>query len=68
MRDGISPMLNLTYDYKNANNKTTGQLTKITNNMDGTGAHNRSYTYDNLGRLTQAKGGPVASAAVDAIV
>jgi RHS repeat-associated protein len=52
-------LLNLGYDYAGANGKRTGQLTKILNNLN----HNkdRSYTYDALGRLTQAKGGPAAA-------
>jgi RHS repeat-associated protein len=57
VRGGSTQLLNLTYDYKNAANKTSGRLTKITNNLDGSGAHNRNYAYDMLGRLTQATGG-----------
>jgi hypothetical protein len=54
-----NPILNLSYDYAGANGKRTGQLTKILNNLN----HNkdRSYIYDALGRLTQAKGGPSGS-------
>ncbi len=54
-------LLNLSYDYTNSIGKRTGQLTKITNNLDANGNHNRSYTYDALGRLTQAKGGPLSA-------
>ena len=52
-------LLNLTYDYANANGKRTGQITKILNNLN----HNkdRSYSYDAVGRLIQAKGGPSGS-------
>jgi RHS repeat-associated protein len=57
VRNGSTQLLNLSYDYKNASNKSTGQLRKITNNLDASGAHNRSYSYDALGRLTQATGG-----------
>jgi RHS repeat-associated protein len=51
--------LDLTYDYTNANGKRTGQITKILNNLN----HNkdRSYSYDALGRLSQANGGPSGS-------
>lgn len=50
-------LLNLTYSYLRAGTTTghTGQLTKITNNLDT--QKNRSYEYDALGRLEQAKGG-----------
>lgn len=61
VRNGSTQLLNLSYDYQNAANKTTGQVTKITNNLDGSGAHNRNYAYDALGRLTQATGGVTAS-------
>src|SRR5712692_9941049 len=45
----------LFYDYANASGKRTGQLTKISNNLD----HNkdRGYEYDALGRLQRATGG-----------
>lgn len=54
-----SPFLDLSYDFAGANGKRTGQLTKLLNNLN----HNkdRSYTYDALGRLTQAKGGPTGT-------
>ena len=56
---GGSTLLNLSYDYAGANGKRTGQLTKILNNLN----HNkdRGYSYDALGRLGQATGGPSAS-------
>ncbi|HEX8247055.1 MAG TPA: RHS repeat-associated core domain-containing protein [Pyrinomonadaceae bacterium] len=57
VRGGSRQLMNLSYDYKNAANKTTGQLTKIINNLDTSGAHNRNYAYDTLGRLVQATGG-----------
>jgi RHS repeat-associated protein len=54
---GATPLLDLTYDYTGANGKRTGQLVKITNNLDASHNHDRSYGYDALGRLAQAKGG-----------
>lgn len=50
-----STLLNLSYDYANANGKRTGQLTKVSNNLD----HNkdRGYEYDALARLRRATGG-----------
>ena len=48
-------LMNLSYDYANANGKRTGQLTKITNNLDNN--KNRGYEYDALGRLKRATGG-----------
>ncbi|HXM47655.1 MAG TPA: RHS repeat-associated core domain-containing protein [Pyrinomonadaceae bacterium] len=53
--DTIHPLFDLTYDYANANGKRTGQLTKILNNWNH--AKDRGYSYDALGRLTQATGG-----------
>lgn len=52
-------LLNLSYDYAGANGKRTGQLTRILNNLN----HNkdRGYTYDPLGRLITAQGGPSTS-------
>jgi RHS repeat-associated protein len=52
-------LLNLVYDYADANGKRTGQLTKILNNIN----HNkdRSYIYDAFGRLVQAKSGPASA-------
>ena len=51
-------ILDLSYDYLRPNTSTgrTGQLSRISNNLD----HNkdRSYTYDAVGRLVQATGGP----------
>jgi RHS repeat-associated protein len=57
-----NPILNLSYDYADANGKRTGQLTKILNNLNPN--KDRSYTYDKLGRLTQAKGGPSTGAPI----
>lgn len=53
-RNGTT-LLNLSYDYAGANGKRTGQLAKISNNLD----HNkdRGYEYDALGRLQRATGG-----------
>ena len=52
-------LLNLSYDYADANGKRTGQLKKILNNLN----HNkdRSFSYDAVRRLTEAKGGPSGS-------
>jgi RHS repeat-associated protein len=52
-------LLNLSYDYAGTNGKRTGQLVKILNNLN----HNkdRSYSYDALGRLVQAKGGAAST-------
>jgi len=59
VRGGATTLLNLSYDYTNANGKRTGQLTKILNNLN----HNRdrSYSYDALDRLVQANGGPAGA-------
>jgi hypothetical protein len=60
---GTSPsattLLDLAYDYAGANGKRTGQLTKILNNKN----HNRDrgYSYDALGRLITAQGGPASA-------
>jgi RHS repeat-associated protein len=56
---GATTLLNLSYDYAGTNGKRTGQLTKILNNLN----HNkdRGYSYDALGRLTQATGGAAAA-------
>jgi RHS repeat-associated protein len=56
---GASTLLNLSYDYVGANGKRTGQLKKILNNLN----HNkdRGFSYDAVGRLVQATGGPSAS-------
>lgn len=53
-------LLDLSYDYqRNGSNGTlngkTGQLTKITNNLNS--AKSRDYKYDAVGRLITAKGG-----------
>ncbi|HVQ38640.1 MAG TPA: RHS repeat-associated core domain-containing protein, partial [Pyrinomonadaceae bacterium] len=52
-------LLNLAYDYAGPNGKRTGQLTKILNNLNHD--KDRSYSYDALGRLVQAKGGPASA-------
>src|SRR3989442_8463071 len=52
---GGTTLLNLSYDYTNANGKRTGQLTKILNNLNRD--KDRSYSYDALGRLKVAQGG-----------
>jgi RHS repeat-associated protein len=49
-------LLDLSYDYTDANGKRTSQITKILNNKNHD--KDRSYSYDALGRLGQARGGP----------
>ena len=49
-------LLNLSYDYADANGKRTGQLTKIYNNLDRVNK-DRGFEYDALGRLVRATGG-----------
>ncbi|MEP7339208.1 MAG: hypothetical protein ABI977_15840, partial [Acidobacteriota bacterium] len=58
-RTGVGTILNLSYDYLRSGTITgkTGQLTKITNNLDGTGNKNRTYDYDGVDWLKTAKGG-----------
>ena len=56
---GATTLLNLSYDYADASGKRTGQLRKILNNLNPN--KDRSYSYDTLGRLTQATGGPAAT-------
>jgi RHS repeat-associated protein len=59
-RSGVSnPLLDLSYDYlrQNTSSGRTGQLTKITNNGDASHNHDRSFSYDQIGRLKQAAGG-----------
>ncbi|HEU4768236.1 MAG TPA: RHS repeat-associated core domain-containing protein, partial [Pyrinomonadaceae bacterium] len=53
-RNGTT-LLNLSYDWAGSNGKRTGQLTKITNNLDPN--KNKGYEYDALGRLKRATGG-----------
>ena len=43
--------------------ESVAKVTKITNNLDTSGNHNRSYSYDALGRLVQATGGPFSAPA-----
>ena len=52
-------LLNLSYDYAKVGGGTgvTGQLTKITNNLDNTHSKDRFYEYDALARLKKVKGG-----------
>lgn len=58
-----NPLLDLSYDYLRPNTTTgrTGQLTKITNNLDTTHRKDRGYSYDTLSRLVQATGGPASA-------
>src|SRR5262249_20401762 len=57
VQKGGSSLLDLSYDYTQAATgiQKTGQLTKITDNINNN--RNRNYAYDQLGRLKQAKGG-----------
>jgi YD repeat-containing protein len=50
-------LLDLSYDYLRPNTTTdrTGQLTKMTNNLDASGNKNRQFEYDALARLKAAK-------------
>lgn len=54
-------MLDLSYEYLRAGTSSgrTGQLTRITNNRNDN--RSRSYSYDALGRLKQAQGGPAGA-------
>jgi hypothetical protein len=56
---GAATLLNLSYDYADANGKRTGQLKKILNNLNHD--KDRGYSYDALGRLAQATGGASTS-------
>jgi RHS repeat-associated protein len=57
-------LLDLSYNYLRAGTTVgrTGQLTKITNNLDTSGKGDRAYEYDPLGRLMKASGGAQATA------
>lgn len=50
-----STLLNLGYNYADANGKRSGQLVSITNNLDNN--KSRAYEYDALGRLKRATSG-----------
>ena len=53
-----STLMDLTYDYlrQGTSSGRTGQLTRLVNNLNDN--RSRNYSYDALGRLQQAKGGP----------
>ena len=63
VKRGSTSLMDLTYSYardlsKGSLNGTTGNLTKIVNNLDRN--KDRKYEYDTLGRLIKAKGGVAA--------
>lgn len=59
VRGAGTKLLDLSYSYTRAGTTTgrTGQLTKITNNLDTSGKKDRAYEYDAVGRLKKASGG-----------